>query len=141
MFVQKVFEPIPTELQEDYSKLEIVLRDIAREKGLTYRVKEWRPWFYSTSFDNEEGTMSSVKKYTFAGYKIDHGVIRPRTILFVSFDSPETYDLKRPLPVEDQSRVLGVSYEPFYLRPSQFKEKLKEAFPKHYLHIEEMVKK
>ncbi len=141
MFIRKVFEPIPEELQENYSKLEIVLKDIALEKGFWYGVREWRPWFYSSSFDDEKGTVSSEKRYTFAGYKIDHGLIRPRTILLASFDTPETHDLKRPLPAEDQSRVLGVSYDPFYFHPSQFQEKFKWVFPKRYLHVEEMVRR
>ncbi len=141
MFARKVFEPIPPELREDYSKLETVLKDIAEEKGIFYRFKEWRPWFYSTSFDNEQGTMSSVKRYTFVGYKINHGWIKPRTILLASFDTPETYDLKRPLPADDQDSVLGVSYDPFYFLPLQFQGKLEEAFPKRYIHIEEIARR
>ncbi len=141
MVVRKVLEPIPVELQEDYSKLESVLKDIAQEKGFFYHVKEWRPWFFSTSFEDEEGTMSSVKRYTFAGYTIDHGLIRPKTILFASFDTPETHDLKRPLRAADQSRVLGVSYDSFYFHPTQFQEELQEIFPKRYLHIKEMVRR
>ncbi len=139
MVTRKVFEPIPLELQEDYSKLEIVLKSLAKEKGFLYNVKEWRPWFYSKL--EETDNVESIKRYTFAGYKIDHGVIRPRTILFASFDSPETYDLKSPLPAEDQTSVLGVSYDPFYFLPSQFQGKLKEAFPRKYTHIEEMNKR
>ncbi len=141
MFTRKEFEPIPVELQDDYSKLEMVLKNIAKEKGPFYRVKEWRPWFYSTSFDDEQGTMSSVKRYTFAGYKIDHGIIRPRTILLASFDTPETYDIRRPLPVEDQSRVLAITYDSFYFNRFQFNGKLIEEFPKRHLHIEEMVRR
>ncbi len=139
MFIRKVFDPIPEELHKEYSKLETVLKDIADEKGLFYRIKEWRPWFYSTH--EEGGSIESVKKYTFAGYQMDQGLIRPRTILLASFDTPETHDLKRPLPAEDQSRVLGISYDRFYFLPSQFQGKLEKAFPRHYLHIGEMVKR
>lgn len=139
MTVRKVIEPIPAELKDDCSKLEGMLNGIAKDKGFLYRVKEWRPWFYSTQ--EGKGVIESVKRYTFAGYTIDHGVIRPKTILFASFDTPETHDLKRPLRAADQSRVLGVSYDSFYFHPTQFQEELQEIFPKRYLHIEEMVRR
>lgn len=132
---QKVFDPIPGGLLADYSTLENVLLDMAEERGKLYRVKEWRPWFYCA--DSSGSSKSSVKKYTFAGYQMEHGLFLPRRILLASFDRPEAHNLERPLPAVDQWRVLAVSYDPFYFHPSQFEEKMKEAFPQKYLYLEE----
>lgn len=118
-------EQITGQLEEDYYKLEDLLKRIAREKGLGYRVKDWKTGYVVLPLDDEKVSDFS----NFVGYKMVHGLFIPKTILLATFEKPEHHLMKRPEGAPAEYVLLSASYHPRYFAPWALQEKLQAEFP------------
>ncbi len=124
-------EEITGQLENDYHSLEKLLKEIAREKGLAYRVRDWK-MSYQSEFKDQEG-----KPYfsNFAGYEMVHGFLLPRTILQATFDEPEQHYFRRPEGATREYRLLAAKFDPFYFEEGRLKERFKTTFPYRDVHL------
>ncbi len=129
--ILRLGEEITGQLEDDYHTLERLLKEIAKEKGLAYRVKDWEKSYYG-QFRDQDG-----KPYfsNFTGYEMVHGLFLPRTILQATFDEPEQHYFRRPEGATKEYRLLAAKFDPFYFVEERLKERLKITFPHRDVHL------
>ncbi len=124
-------EEITGKLEEDYHSLKKLLKEIAKEKGLAYHVKEWEN-SYQGHFKDQEG-----RPYfsNFAGYEMRHGFLFPRTILQATFDKPKQHYFRRPEGATEDYHLLAAKFDPFYFEEQSLKGRFKLRFPHRDVHL------
>ncbi|MBI2103309.1 hypothetical protein HYT55_05685 [Candidatus Woesearchaeota archaeon] len=80
--IQRHSEQITGKLEEDYYRLEDLLKVIAEEKGFRYRVKDWETRYQVFPLERNQKPEFS----NFVGYKIMRGLFVPKTILLATFE-------------------------------------------------------
>src|SRR3989344_6560314 len=118
-------EQITGKLEEDYYRLEDLLKTIADEKGFRYRVRDWKTKIECCTLDGEPKPEFS----NFVGYEMVHGLILPKTILLATFDKPEHHLMERPEGAPHDYVFLSVSYHPRHFAPWGLQWRLQKAFP------------
>ena len=124
-------EEITGKLEEDYHSLKTLLKEMAKEKGLVYHVKEWEK-SYQGYFKDQDGNPYFSN---FAGYEMIHGFLFTRTILQATFDEPEQHYLRRPEGATEEYRLLAAKFDPFYFEEQRLKRRLKSRFPHRDVHL------
>ncbi len=124
-------EEITGQLEEDYHSLKKLLKEMAKEKGLAYHMKEWENG-YQGNFKDQDG-----KPYfsNFAGYEMIHGFLFPRTVLQATFDKPEQHYFKRPEGATEEYRLLTAKFDPFYFEEQRLKGRFRSRFPNRDVHL------
>ncbi len=129
--ILRLDEQITGQLEEDYHALERLLKGMAKEKGLAYRVEDWKKDYYGQFRDDDERIYFS----NFAGYEMVHGFFLPKTILRATFDEAEQHYFKRPEGATKEYRLLAAKFDPFYFEEQRLKERLKTTFPQRDVYL------
>lgn len=122
-------QQITGQLEQDYYSLEDLLGEIAREKGLRYRVKEWKTAYEVLPLEDGQRLEFS----NFVGYKMVHGLFLPKTVLLATIEKPDVYKISE----QAENYVVSLSYHPWHFAPWTLQQRVQERFPHRQVELRE----
>ena len=129
--ILKQGERITGQLEEDYHSLERVLKEMAKERGWSYRVKDWETVYECIPLRDDEKPAFS----NFAGYKMVKGLFIPQTVLLATFGKPEHY-LLSPSGAPKDYQFLAINHDPTCFSREMLRERMQAVFPHRDFHFD-----